>query len=312
MTADKLTLQQLRIFRAIATSPSLTRAAKELGVAQPSLSQQLARLEETLGGPLFDRLGSQLVLTDMGRYVVERAETVLAEIDETVAGVYAYQRGMRRRIAIGALPSLARALVPAAAARLIHSFPELELDIHELPPADALERLYARRVQLVLLAANSLTDDRLSFASVELCRDPYVLAVPAGSDPLALADGTAAQLRQVIRFDYGSQHNRRIEELLRQIAPRHRNAAICRTYETALALVEAGRGVAIVPQLATEHQGRPLFLVDLYTLPIPPRRNVALLPPRHRTTEPFATLLDALAAAGQAIQLTPLTGLPAR
>lgn len=300
MSADRLSLQQLRIFWAIATSPSLTRAAKELGIAQPSLSQQLAKLEGTLGAPLFDRLGGQLLLTDMGRYLLERAEAILAEVDETVAGIYAFQKGERQRIAVGVLPSLARVLLPGATALLVARHPEIELDVHELAPGDALDRLYARRLQLVVLAANSLADDKVSFASAELCSDPYVLAVPQGSRLDGLAPREAADvLHRIIRFDYGSRHNRRIEELLKRFVPRHRTVAVCRTYETALAMVEAGHGVTIVPQLATEHQGRAIFRVDRYALPIPPRRCVVLLSPKTRHLEPFKTLVDALVTVGR-------------
>ena len=109
-----ITLNQLRVFWAVAHSDSLTRAAKQLGVTQPALSQQLGKLENALGGQLFDRINNQLVLTDAGRFLLRKAETVLAEIDEAEAGLAEYGMGRKRRIAVGALASLARTIVPEA------------------------------------------------------------------------------------------------------------------------------------------------------------------------------------------------------
>ena len=103
-----ITIAQLRVFWAVAHSESLTRAAKQLGVTQPSLSQQLAKLEAALGGRLFDRVNNQLVLTDAGRFLLRKAEVVLAELDEAEAGLAEFKMGRRSRIAIGALASIAR------------------------------------------------------------------------------------------------------------------------------------------------------------------------------------------------------------
>ncbi|HFA59674.1 MAG TPA: LysR family transcriptional regulator, partial [Rhodospirillales bacterium] len=173
------TLNQLRIFWALAHSPSLTQAAKQLGVSQPSLSQQLAKLERSLGTRLFDRVNNQMVITDAGRFLLGKAETMLAEADEIETGLAAYREGRRGRIAVGALASLARNLLPDAWRRARERIPDLEIDVHELPPRDAVEQLYGRTVQMALLSEESLTRDHLSFARIPLAEESYVLATPA-------------------------------------------------------------------------------------------------------------------------------------
>ena len=155
-----ITLNQLRIFWAVAHGDSLTRAAKQLGVTQPALSQQLAKLEQALGGQLFDRVNNQLVLTDAGRFLLRKAETVLAEMDEAEAGLADYRMGRRRRISVGALASIARTIVPEAYRLALELVPDLELDLHELAPAEALEQLYGRNLQLALLSSVSLAANR--------------------------------------------------------------------------------------------------------------------------------------------------------
>lgn len=77
-----MTLHQLRIFLAVAQSTTLTRASKLLGLAQPSLSQQLARLEESIGARLFDRAKNRMVLTVAGRVLLRHAQSVIREVTE--------------------------------------------------------------------------------------------------------------------------------------------------------------------------------------------------------------------------------------
>jgi DNA-binding transcriptional LysR family regulator len=125
-----ITLNQLRVFWAVAHSDSLTRAAKQLGVTQPALSQQLAKLENSLGGQLFDRVNNQLLLTDAGRFLLRKAEIVLAEIDEAEAGLAEYSMGRKRRISVGALASVARTIIPEAYRQAVELVPDLELDLH--------------------------------------------------------------------------------------------------------------------------------------------------------------------------------------
>lgn len=312
-----LNLHQLRIFWAVAHSPSLTRAAKQLGLTQPSLSQQLARLEKSLGGRLFDRVSNQLVLTDAGRFLLARAERILAEADEAEAGLAEFRMGRRGRIAVGALASLARCLVPQAYRSLLARLPDLEIDIHELAPAEALEQLYGRNLQIALLSAHSLAGNRVSFARTRVTSDSYVLAVPRGLDLAGIRDPEheldaeeRRLLHRCIQFNFGNLHNQRIEEWYRRVLPRHTTIATSRTYESALAMVEEGLGVALVPLLTAQLNGRVLFDVDLFPAPGLERPIVALSPPQYLRSEPWRGFLAALQQAGETLELPSLPAAP--
>ncbi len=313
-----VTLQQLRIFWAVAHSPSLTRAAKQLGLTQPSLSQQIAKLEQALDGRLFSRVNNQLVLTDAGRFLLRKAETILAELDEAETGLAEFRLGQRGRIGVGAIASLARSLVPEAWRRALEQVPDLELDVHELAPAEAVEQLYGRNIQVALLSAHSVAANRISFNKVEVGRDGYALAVPPGLPLGGVADpdrdlpaDTRRLLNRCIQFNFGNAHTQRTEEWYRRVLPRHRVVAQCRTYEVALAMVEAGLGVALVPLLTTTGRGgRPMFDVDLYPVPEFERPIVALVPPQYLRAQPFAAFVDALKAAGAALEPPALPPAP--
>jgi LysR family transcriptional regulator, transcription activator of glutamate synthase operon len=312
-----LNLNQLRIFWAVAHSPSLTRAAKQLGLTQPSLSQALAKLEKTIGERVFDRIDNRLVLTDAGRFLLRRGERILAEVDETEAGLAEFRSGHRGRIAIGALASLGRSLIPDAYARALRAIPDLEIDLHELAPGEAIEQLYGRTIQIALLSAHSIAANRLSFTKTELATDPYAFAVPKGMRLAQIADpekdlssDDRRLVHRVIQFNFGNAHNQRVEDWYRRVLPRHEVIATCRTYEAALAMVEAGLGVALVPLMTAQLRGRLLFDVDLYAVPGLTRPVTALVPPQYARVEPWRTFLAALQAAGEALDLPRLLPAP--
>ena len=222
-----------------------------------------------MGGQLFDRINNQLVLTDAGRYLLRKAETVLAEMDEAEAGLAEFRLGRRRRISVGALASIARTIVADAYREAVELVPELELDLHELAPAEAVEQLYGRNLQIALLSSISIAANRISFTRVDLARDPYVFAVPRGLDLANVTDperdlppDQRRVLNRSIQFNFGNLHNQRVDEWYRSVLPRHQVAAWCRTYELALAMVQAGLGVALVPQLCTRLGGQAAYDVS--------------------------------------------------
>src|SRR3982074_393914 len=129
-------LHQLRYFVAVADQRHFTKAARELSVAQPSVSKQIRRLEDELGAPLFHRMRGNVALTPAGETLLPLARRVLADVagaESEVQGLTGMRRG---GLSVGATPSLSTTLVPAALARYHQNYPGIELVLHEAgPPA---------------------------------------------------------------------------------------------------------------------------------------------------------------------------------
>jgi DNA-binding transcriptional LysR family regulator len=238
-------------------------------------------------------------------------------MDEAEAGLAEFKLGRRARISLGALSSLARTIVPGAFARTLHEFPDLELDVHELAPVEALEQLYGRNLQVALLSSVSLAANRISFSRVDVARDPYVLATPKGLDlgcvscpDWELGAEQRRLLHRTITFNFGNLLNQRVEEWYRRVLPRHEVVAQCRSYESALAMVEARIGVALVPLLCTHQGGRLVHEVDLYAVPELERPIVALVPPQYRHAQPFASFLRSLQEAAAGLKSPPVMPAP--
>ena len=312
-----ITLHQLRIFWAVAHAESLTRASKLLGLAQPSLSQQISKLEETIGTLLFDRNRNQLSLTDAGKFLLRKSEMILASVDEAVAGLQEYAEGSRGVISVGALNSIARVLLPKALRRLSTVFPGVELDVHEVSPGEAIELLYGRRLTVAIVASDSIAKSSVSFKRIPVFNDPYVLAVPRGLDLSQVTDpwhGLPEAERKILNscivFNFGTAHQRRMEDWYQQALPNHHVVSQSRTYEVALSLVQEGIGVAVVPALTARVSMDSQFTVDLYRVNLPERRIVGLVPSQYARVEPYATFLAALEQAGAEAQPPEILPMP--
>ena len=106
-------IHQLRYFIAVAEEGSFSRAAARERVAQPSLSQQIQKLEAEMDQRLFDRLTRSVVLTEAGKCLLEYARKILAEIADARRCVDELKQEVMGRLAVGAIPTIAPYVLPA-------------------------------------------------------------------------------------------------------------------------------------------------------------------------------------------------------
>jgi DNA-binding transcriptional LysR family regulator len=311
-----MTLHQLRIFLAVAQSATLTRASKLLGLAQPSLSQQLARLEESVGARLFDRARNRMELTDAGRVLLRHAQSVIREVTEAEAGLREYAAGKRSIIRVAGLNSVVKALLPEALSQCGGPASGIEVDIHEAAPGEVLEMLYSRQADIGLIAADSVAQSSVGFRQVPVVEDPYVFVVPRALDLGAIGDldalpaAASRVLNSCIQFDFGTQHTLRIQQWYQRVLPSHRIVAHCRTYEVALELVRAGFGVCLTPALAALQLAGPLDGIALYATDHGKRRTVAIIADQYLRLAPYKGLVEALQQAGRKLVLPTILPMP--
>lgn len=240
-------LRQLRYFVAVAETGSFTRAAAREGVTQPTLSEQVINLEKALGKRLFDRLGRAVVLTDPGHDLLGRAQSILAAVGEAERAVRDTAEGGRLRV--GAIPTVAPYLLPAAVTRFAARFPGVQLHLQEDRTERLLADLLAGDLDLGVMAL-PVRDDRLHVE--KLFAEPLVMALPAGhrlskkaevkladvvDEPFILLDDVHCFGDQVLSFCRRDGLEPRVVCRGEQIA-------------TLLAMVAAGRGVSVVPRMA--------------------------------------------------------------
>jgi LysR family hydrogen peroxide-inducible transcriptional activator len=247
-------LHQLRYFLAVARTKNFSRAAEQCYVAQPSLSQQIMKLEDELGEKLFERTKREVALTSAGELLQAHAERVLQEVDLACECVREMRGLVRGRVTLGVLPTVAPYFLPQRLRAFAAKFPAVDVVVHEDTTAQLAAALLAKEIDLALV---SLPVDRPGVVAEELFDEKLLVALPAGH--------ALAKKRRLVLDDLEREAFILMKEghclagqalqfcRLNGFAPRvsFRSAQI----ETVLAFVAKGWGVSVVPAMAC---GRPL------------------------------------------------------
>ena len=254
-------LHQLRYFCAVADTASFSRAAEKCHVAQPSLSQQIQKLESELGGRLFDRLGRSVRLTDLGAAFLPRARSVLHELSSAKDELTERLQSESGPVVLGAIPTVAPYWLATRLASFSRKFPKVHLTIAEEITPVLLERLRAGSVDLAVLAlpirghefeSYPLFTERL-FAALpknhKLARRPALQLADLRRDPfLFLRDGHCFRDTAVAACDRARLDPRVVFE--------------SGHLSSLLAMVGAGMGVSLVPEMAVD-KSRPCRFVRI-------------------------------------------------
>ncbi len=184
-------IHQLRYFCAIAQEGSFTRAAQQQHLAQPSLSQQIRKLEDELGTRLFDRLGRTVRLTPFGEAFLPRAAAILRQMDDAKQEIEEMSGPERGKLVVGSTPTVAPYFLPGCLAGFGRKFPQIRVSVVEELTSELLDRLHKGLVDLALLA---LPVQAGPYACQELFREPLYLVVPRSH---RLASKATVHLKQI-------------------------------------------------------------------------------------------------------------------
>jgi LysR family transcriptional regulator, hydrogen peroxide-inducible genes activator len=254
-------LHQLRYFCAIAETGSFSRAAQQSHVSQPSLSQQIRKLEDELGARLFDRLGRTVRLTELGTAFLPRARAVLRDLEAARSDVVEKKTSISGPLYVGAIPTIAPYFLPPVLASFSRKYPQARVTIVEEITPLLLEKLRAGTMDVAIVAlplhARSrefesfpLTAERLyavlpkrhplgrrrAVSLGELRDNPFLLLRDGHCfREAAVAACNRARLNPNIVFESGQ-------------------------FSSILSMVAAGLGVSVVPAMAIENKRQCSFI----------------------------------------------------
>jgi LysR family hydrogen peroxide-inducible transcriptional activator len=293
-------MQQLRYVVAVARTGNFSRAAEQCHVAQPSLSQQIQKLEEELGERLFDRLKREARLTAHGEAFLRRAVNILEEVDAAKREAADAQDLLRGTLTLGVLPTIAPYLLPDVMAAFTERFPGVEVIVQEDTTARLIKLAHSFEVD-VALASRPIPDERLEVR--ELFAEELLLALPPGH-PLTGKRAVAARDLEAERLIVMKEGHCLGDQVLgfcerRDLKPKisFRSAQL----ETIQALVCAGLGISLIPAMAARTDREDVPAYRPLQAPRPERRIVAVWPrqrPPGRAATEFLKLITARRGQG--------------
>lgn len=276
-------LEALRALRAVATHGSVVGAAGALGFTPSAVSQQVKRLERQTGVPLLERVGRGVMLTGHGRHLVDAGERVLADLEALETGLQQRAGVVTGRLRLAAFSTAVRGLVAPVARRLRDAHPDLDLMLDEREPWDTVDLVAAGHVEIGVVHR---------WGGVALAVPEHVVRTPLADDLADLVvhrDDPLASRRCVSPHDLrdtpwiatpeGSICRQWLHRMYDGTGGVPRIAHTSAEFDSHLALVRAGLGVALVPRLGRAPLGEDLVAVEVVD-PAPVRLVDAL----HRRT----------------------------
>jgi DNA-binding transcriptional LysR family regulator len=273
-------MHQLRYFAAVARTGNFSRAARECRVAQPSLSQQILKLEDEVGERLFERTQRRALLTPAGSLFLPHALNILDAAERGRQEIREMGGQVRGNIRLGALPTIAPYFLPNVIRSFRAKYPEVELIIQEETTQQLLRGLEEKELDLALLS-DAPPNPRIEIRP--LFSEELLLCLPATHSLVKQKKVVADDLRDekfILMQDghcLGAQAQQFCES--KGFHPE----ISCRSAQigTVLAMVQAGLGISLIPEMALA--GAPREGIVYRSLDgVRPRRILALALPEQR------------------------------
>ncbi len=272
-----MTLQQLEYVIAVYRQKHFGKAAEYCNVTQPTLSAMIQKLEEELGVKIFDRHSQPLKPTIVGQLIIEQSWKVLVRARKLKEIVAEEKRSLSGTFNIGILPTIAPYLIPLFLPKLMNGHPEIDIRVTEMQTEDILKALRHGDIDAGIAA---LTDDMGDMDSTLLYYERF-FAYVSQADKLFNNERIRTsdlQGEYLWLLDEGHCFRDQLQKFCSlKAAAKSKRAYTLGSIETFMRIVESGKGVTFIPELATlQLTQEQKKLVRPFAMPVPTRQIVMI------------------------------------
>ncbi|MGO4623652.1 LysR family transcriptional regulator [Ensifer sp. 2YAB10] len=286
-----ITLRQLRAFIAVAELGQFNVAARNLHLTQSAVSILIRDLEREIGVRLFDRHTRMVSLTLVGQEFLPQARKIMKDLELAVGDVRDNASLKRGQVTIAAAIVLAATVVPPIIARFLNKYPEISVNIRDMPEEQITPALKRHEVDI---AVGTLSEEDPEIAATPLLRDKLMLVCREDHRFAKRKSVRWAELKDEALITLAASNPLRniVEHNLIRVVPNYRPKYEVRFSTAAISMIAAGMGVSILPensgQLASAVGVTTVDLIDPIVM-----RDVSLLQRRHHSLSPAAEHLKA-------------------
>lgn len=287
-----ITLRQIRAFIAVAELGQFNLAARSLHLTQSAVSILVRDLESEIGVRLFDRHTRMVSLTLVGQEFLPQARKILKDLELAVGDVRDNASLRRGQVTIAAAIVLAATIVPPIIARFLRMYPEISVNIRDMPEEQISPALKRNEVDM---AIGTLSEDDPEIAATPLLRDKLMLFCREDHRFAKRKSVRWSELQDenLITLAAANPLRNIVEHNLLRVVPNYRPKYEVRFSTTAISMIAAGMGVAVLPenssQLASAVRVTTVDLADPHVM-----RDVSLLQRLHHSLSPAAEHLKAV------------------
>lgn len=283
------TLKQLRYLTALHKTNHFGKAAEACHVTQSTLSAGLQELENLLGAQLVERTKRSVMFTALGHAVVERAQTILNDVDDLTAMAEAAKDPLKGIIRLGIIPTIAPFLLPKIMPAIRQHLPDLELHLREEKSSVLCDLLKAGELDLVLYALPFSCGD---VAEMPLFEDGFLAAYPHGEDHAETITTRDLQKSRLMLLEEGHCLRDHALSACQLVGANVKEAMAGTSLHTMVQMVAAGHGITLLPEMAVTAGLTQNVAVDVVPFSdIRPTRTIGLV---WRHTNPRAETFKAL------------------
>jgi LysR family hydrogen peroxide-inducible transcriptional activator len=290
-----VSLRQLRYLESLAETRHFGHAAEACAVSQPALSMQIKQLEDELKISLVERRKTAIELTEQGEEIARRARLILASVRDLVDYAKHREGVLSGVLKLGAIPSIAPYLLPAALPELQRRFPALNLQLRETLTANLVRELVTGDLDLILIA---LPIEDPEVETIHLFDDRFILATKATRRNQRPRRASAEMLThdRLLLLEEGHCLRDQALSYCHMLTPEARDSFGASSLATIVQMVANGYGITLLPEMAIAseiHTGGDIRLLR-FRAP-EPKREIGLAwrktSPRKADFIQFAELL---------------------